>query len=335
MRLVKQLVAAGAGLVVALALGALPAAVAAAPAAAPQQVTITATEYAFDAPVQVDAGPVAVTYQNNGKASHNLKVWQLKEGKTLDDVKAARTADALFALVAAAYGGMSMTQPGASQHAVLDLPAGQLVLLSATRSTADGVPDFFKGLLRPITVVARPGGGAVDLPQADVAISLKDSGIGVPVGLGAGAHTVKVTNDGAQLHQAIILKLRPGKTAADFATAFKANQTGSVVDPAGANGGTGDLSPGQHEWITATFAPGDYVAFDDAGTSSFRDVPFPFTVSPAQVAQVVPSRMPGTGGGAASEAAPATLLLLAVLLLALGALRVVQRRAMGRGGLPD
>jgi hypothetical protein len=123
-------------------------------AAPPPQVTITAVEYAFDVPDQIDAGLVAVTFDNRGQQPHNLKIWQLRAGKTLDDVKAARSADALFALVAAAFGGLSMTFPGTSQQVVLELPPGQFVLVSATRTSVDGEPDYAKGLLKVLTVVA-------------------------------------------------------------------------------------------------------------------------------------------------------------------------------------
>ncbi len=248
-------------------------------AAPPPQVTITAVEYAFDVPDQIDAGLVAVTFDNRGQQPHNLKIWQLRAGKTLDDVKAARSADALFALVAAAFGGLSMTFPGTSQQVVLDLPPGQFVLVSATRTSVDGEPDYAKGLLKLLTVVAPTSPLPVDEPTTDVAISLTDRGIGVPGQLGAGPHTIRLTNAGTQPHQLIILKLQPGKTPEDFATAFAANQTGSIVDPAGPNGGTAEFSPGQRGWITGTFTPGNYVAFDDFGGSTFRDVPFRFSIA--------------------------------------------------------
>ncbi len=49
----------------------------------------------------------------------------------------------------------------------------------------------------------------------------------------------------------------------------------------------------------------------------------------SRVAQV-PSRMPGTGGGAASESLPIRLVLPAMLLLSLTAMTVAHRRTMGR-----
>src|ERR1700694_4015585 len=124
----------------------------------PPSVTITAVEYAFHAPDQLDAGPVAITFRNSGKEPHNLKVWQFKPGKTAEDLKAIRDPAELDSVLADVLGGLSMTFPGTDQNVVLDLPAGQYFLLSARRASADGAADFAKGLLKPLTVVARPGG---------------------------------------------------------------------------------------------------------------------------------------------------------------------------------
>jgi len=51
-----------------------------------------------------------------------------------------------------------------------------------------------------------------------------------------------------------------------------------VVDPSGPNGGTAEFSSGRGGWISGTFPPGTYVAFDDSFGSAIRDMPFAFTV---------------------------------------------------------
>ena len=247
----------------------------------PSPVTITAVEYAFEAPDQLDAGPVAITFRNGGNEPHNLKVWQFKPGKTAEDLKAIRDPAELDSVLADALGGVSMTFPGTDQNVVLDLPAGQYFLVSATRASADGVTDFAKGLLKPLNVVARPSRAPIEEPAADIVVDLMDTAIEVPSQLEPGTHTIQITNSGTVPHQLIILKLLPGKTPEEFAVAFQANQTGQVVDPNGPNGGTAEFSPGRRGWISGTFPMGTYVAFDDFYRSAIRDMPFAFTVDSA------------------------------------------------------
>jgi hypothetical protein len=106
-------------------------------------------------------------------------------------------------VLADVLGGLSMTFPGTDQNVVLDLPAGQYFLLSATRASADGVADFAKGLLKPLDVVARPSRAPIEAPAADIVVGLMDTAIGVPSQLAPGLHTIQITNSGTVPHQLI------------------------------------------------------------------------------------------------------------------------------------
>src|SRR5258708_4545064 len=83
-------------------------------------VTIKAVEYSFDAPQTIEAGLNALTFENEGKQKHNLKVWRLKDGRTLDDTSAGQSRKALRALVEP-YGGTGPTDPGGNQQLIPNL----------------------------------------------------------------------------------------------------------------------------------------------------------------------------------------------------------------------
>lgn len=71
-----------------------------------------------------------------------------------------------------------------------------------------------------------------------------------------GTHTIRVVNDGPQLHEVVIAMLAPGKRANDMLTFVHAGMRGTP--PAKPIGGTAGLMPGAHQTIQVTFAKGNY-----------------------------------------------------------------------------
>src|SRR5512146_3597871 len=62
---------------------------AAPPPTAPNLLTVTATDYAFDAPASIPAGYTTIRVVSNGKEVHQAALVRLEQGKTLADVQAA------------------------------------------------------------------------------------------------------------------------------------------------------------------------------------------------------------------------------------------------------
>ncbi len=141
----------------------------------PTAVTITATEYSFDAPDQLPSGLVAITYVNAGSKNHNLILNRLKDGKTLQDIAAAQPHGpaAVFALVDF-YGGAILTLPGQQMQVVVDLVPGQYLLVSSGITPPDTTPDNVRGMVKAFQVVPRVG-LTPEEPEPDLAVSLTDS----------------------------------------------------------------------------------------------------------------------------------------------------------------
>jgi uncharacterized cupredoxin-like copper-binding protein len=240
-----------------IALGLVLAGCGATPAVATiPQIVIKATDYAFDAPAQVNAGLISVRLENNGQELHHAQIARLQDGKTTADLQAALAQGEQAAIALLEFvGGPSVLDPGKSQEVVLDLKAGNYVLLCFIAS-ADGVPHLAKGMVKPIQVVAAGQSGA-QAPRADASIILKDFGFEMPAGVKAGKQTWEIKNAGPQLHEMVIFKLAPGKTMDDVGAFF---QSPAGPPPFEAVGGMQALSVGKSAWLVLDLQPGNYIA---------------------------------------------------------------------------
>lgn len=220
------------------------------------QIVIKATDYAFDAPAQVNAGLISVRLENNGQELHHAQIARLQDGKTMADLQAALAQGEEAAMALLEFvGGPSVLDPGKSQEVVLDLKAGNYVLLCFI-SSADGVPHLAKGMVKPIQVVAAGQSGA-QAPQANLSVVLKDFGFEMPAEVKAGKQTWEIKNAGPQLHEMVIFKLAPGKTMDDVGAFF---QSPAGPPPFEAVGGMQALSVGKSAWLVLDLQPGNYIA---------------------------------------------------------------------------
>jgi uncharacterized cupredoxin-like copper-binding protein len=242
-----------------------------------QPITVKTTDYAFDAPDQVNAGIVSIKMENNGKEPHHMQLARLPDGKTIADLQAAlgQGEEAALALLEFA-GGPSVLDPGKSGEVVLNLREGNYVLMCFV-SSADGTPHFAKGMLKPMTVVA--GGGNAQAPSSEATITLKDfEFVGLPAQVSAGKHTWEVKNEGPQPHEAYIVKLAAGQTMDDVGAFFQ-NPVGPP--PFESVGGMQALQVGKNGWMVMDFQPGNYIAL--------CAVPDPATGKPhAELGMVMP-----------------------------------------------
>jgi hypothetical protein len=119
----------------------------------------------------------------------------------------------------------------------------------------DGVPHMAKGMVQGFEV-AGPASEAA-LPAATDTIHLKDYGFQSGRPISAGSHAFLVVNDGPQVHEMVLLKLMPGKTAKDFGDWAT---TGGMKGPPPAMpiGGAGLMEPGASSLVSADLTPGDY-----------------------------------------------------------------------------
>lgn len=226
--------------------------------AAGTQLTVTGTEYAYQAAEGTDtaaipAGPVTITIENAGAEEHQVSVVQLREGKTQADVAALAEDISQFDEVLTTWGGPNGVAPGASNSTTQVLEAGEYLFVCFIPAP-DGEPHVAKGMVMPVTVEGEAA--APTEPADDLRLALKDYdfGLGDDALLEAGAYTV--SNDGPQAHEVAVYAAADGATTQDVLDYFR-NPAPAGPPPIVGAGGLGPIDPGRT--ATMELAAGEYV----------------------------------------------------------------------------
>jgi len=221
------------------------------------EIKMDAADYSFTAPVNVNAGWVRVTFTNSGTEPHHVQFLRLNDGVTAAQFEEALSQDVGPALaMTSEVGGVGAVHPGGTASAVINLPAGEYVILCFIPSPSDGIAHHAKGMIKSLTVNAGENNAAE--PKADLSIRLKDFSFDMPASLAAGKLIVKVTNDGPESHEFNIMKLEEGKTAQDVLAFLNGEASGPP--PFAPVGGMNGLSVGFSGYAELDLAPGSYVA---------------------------------------------------------------------------
>lgn len=221
------------------------------------ELEIEAGDFKFAAPAETAAGPTRVTVINSGQEEHQAQIVRLNEGNTFEDLTAAlQGADpsAAFALVTFS-GGPTGVVPGASVATTVDLQPGTHALLCFIESP-DGVPHLAKGMVGQFEVTGTSAGGA--LPAGDAEVTLQDFAFVGLTTLTPGEHTVAVTNDGPQPHEATLVKLNEGTTAEQVVQAFTSSEPPSGPPPWTSAGGIAAIATDTSATMEIDVEPGEY-----------------------------------------------------------------------------
>ena len=230
-----------------------PAAAAPAGSAASSAVTVTATDYSFDAPAELPAGLTTFRLVNRGPSIHHIQLVKFGEGKTFDDFMAALKAGGPPPKWATMEGGPNPSELGDTSSTTVTLEPGNYAMLCFIPGP-DGVPHVAKGMVRPLTVTSA-GGTAAAEPEADVVMKLMDYDFELSKPLTAGRHTIRIENAGPQEHEVAIVKLGAGKEPMDFAK-WGEKQLGKA--PGTLHGGVSGIMPGGKAFVEVDLAPGEY-----------------------------------------------------------------------------
>lgn len=224
--------------------------------AGPNHVIVTATDFAFQAPDSVTAGLEMFHLVNKGPSLHHIQVVRLDSGKTLGDLMTAMKNPGPPPAWVKDVGGPNAVAPTGVDTAVayLTLAAGNYALLCFVPDST-GAPHVMRGMARALTVTASAATPAME-PQPDVMVHLKDYDFVITGSLTAGAHTIRVINDGPQGHEMLIAALAPRKKVMDLVNWVNGGMKG--MPPGKPMGGVTALEPGAHATIVVTLAKGNY-----------------------------------------------------------------------------
>lgn len=115
--------------------------VACAPAAA-RDVVVVATDYAYELPPEIAAGPVALRLDNRGKVGHEMALGLLKAGVTQDSVLAYAAAGHDPGDLTDGVVGILIAAPGVEALGALraDLLAGRTYMMICQFQDSDSLP---------------------------------------------------------------------------------------------------------------------------------------------------------------------------------------------------
>lgn len=244
-----------------------PAAPAAAPSAAPTEpaeepnsipeITIDAADFSYTAPDSINAGWVRIKLTNGGKEPHHVQFLRLNDAVTLEQFQEAlQQGEGPALALVKNMGGVGAIAPTGSAQAIVNLTAGDYVLICFVPSPSDHVPHLAKGMIKHITVQESTGAAAKE-PTADLTVMMKDFLFDLPETLPAGPKIIKVINNGPEPHELNLLRLAEGKTVEDVKQFLAAPNGPPPFMPVG---GINGLDAGLSGYIEFDFQPGTYVA---------------------------------------------------------------------------
>ena len=232
-------------------------------AAAPIVVTLTATDYAFEAPETIPAGFTTFRMVNNSDQFHMAQLIKLEGGKTLGDFlqaysEAFRTVGPRPAW-AKRLGGPGAAEPQGESNATQYLEAGSYVWICLVNPPPDRIPHVMKGMAHSFVVRANGATAASrTAPESGVILRLVDYRFSISAPLTVARHMIHVENMGAEPHEVGLVKLAPGKTRQDLEAWLK-NLEGPP--PASSVGGVSSLAANTEAYFEANLTPGDYIFF--------------------------------------------------------------------------
>ncbi len=223
-------------------------------AAAPNVVTVTASDFHFQSPTSIPAGMTTIRLINNGPELHHVQLVRLEEGHSVEEFLQAMAGGPPPAW-AHWVGGPNSPVPDGSTVAetTLDLEPGNYAMICIIPS-ADGVPHVMKGMVLPVTVTPSSDAPHAE-PRADLTMVLDDYSFDMSAPLSAGRRTIRVENVAQQPHEVVLVRLAPGKTLQDM-LAWAAKESGPP--PGAPVAGTTAIARGEVNFVTADFEPGEY-----------------------------------------------------------------------------
>ena len=219
-----------------------------------RQVTVTANDYAFDAPDTIPAGLTEVRLLNKGTEMHHVWLIRLESGKSMKDLFDAMGAHGAMPAWARDVGGPNTPGPHGEATAILRLNPGRYAMICVIPSK-DGKPHVMKGMAKEITVTPASSNTSKANLRINATMTLVDYGFEFSQPLQAGKQTIRVRNVAKQGHEVVILKLAPGRKAADV-LAWMEKMEGPP--PGMPIGGTTPMAQGEENIITLDLTAGEY-----------------------------------------------------------------------------
>ncbi len=195
---------------------------------------------------------------NTGKTGHQIAFVKLGS-MTYDQFKTAvsTTNVKAFPDTSVWVGGPNNVDPGGSVTATVHLEPGQYGVACVIPAD-DGKPHAAHGMVGQVTVASTPESTETAPTATAGTITTSEFTFVVPSDF-TGNGMVAFTNAGTQVHEAIVMKENPGKTAADVKSYLLAQTPPPGPPPFTTAGGVVGIGHGQTVYQQMALTPGKYV----------------------------------------------------------------------------
>ncbi len=230
--------------------------------------TVKASEYTYKVSGKPKAGWVKINFDNAGVENHMLAIVELKKGVTVAQLKKAASSndDSGFQKIAAPgsnengpSGTPDLLGPKQETATITELTAGHYGMLCFVPAP-DGTPHFMKGMIGTFDV--KKGKSKLDPPTTVRDATLTDSSITFDTENVGRNLTVKVVNDGQDVHSFTLVKVDDGHTLGEvrdyFNTLFSGQESSTGTPPGVIVGGIASIDPGKTAYLEQTLTPGHY-----------------------------------------------------------------------------
>ncbi len=219
--------------------------------------TVVGQEHSYTNPATVPSGWTRIVFDNQGELAHDLILFRLEQGKTMDDVMALLESEGAPPAWTIFVGGA--TAAGGDQEAFIShLTPGQYGMFSFGQAE-DAPPDAAQGMVGTFTVTDEANGAREDdLPAAAASVDLLNYAFAIDGDIKAGDQLLRVSNKGTEMHEMVVFRLRDGATFEQFQEMLSAEGPPEGEPPADHVAGT-FVSPGATTYTTLHFDAGNYV----------------------------------------------------------------------------
>lgn len=179
-----------------------------------REVEVVGSDYAFTMPRELAGGPTSFHFRNNGKVYHEMVIYLLKPGVTIDQFVRAAAEQKPLAPLTEAPVGILFSAPGKRSATALTtelLPGRQYLIWCGFRDTTTAPRHIAMGMYSALTV--RPSSGKVTQVKvkADTIVAM-DYAFRYPRTLSPGHHTLVFRNEGKVRHELNIMLPKRGVT---------------------------------------------------------------------------------------------------------------------------
>jgi hypothetical protein len=218
-------------------------------------VRIVARDFAFEVPQTIPGPMVRLRVENAGHEPHYMRFLRINGDHSLEDFARWRQTGGPLPQWLRGAGGPGTIGAGESFEFSAQLEPGRYIIMCGHPSP-DGIQHVDKGMYRMVTVTSK---GEFAASMATATFLLSEHAIEVFGELRKGEWQYLIANAGRATHQALVVLLPDGVTAARELDWFRQGSLG--VRPGHPMGGAIEVRPGDQARVMLNLKPGRYILF--------------------------------------------------------------------------